>query len=159
MFRKQNQLPLLLVADDDADDRLLLQDAFQTLGFSTEVRFVENGEELLASLQGRDGSEPERLPHLILLDLNMPMLDGRETLRLIKADERLCSIPVVVLTTSQSARDVVESFMSGANAYVPKPGSFENLVRMLKVLCEFWLKWCMLPTNRELVESVSRSRW
>jgi CheY-like chemotaxis protein len=157
MFRKQNEPPLLLVADDDADDRLLLRDAFQSLGLALQVDFVENGEELLAALRSR-GNSPSRLPHLILLDLNMPLMDGRETLRLIKSDRRFCTIPVVVLTTSQSPRDVAESLVSGANAYIPKPASFDDLAGMLKALCEFWLTWCTLPTNQELLECLSRVR-
>lgn len=158
MLCNRNEHPLVLVADDDADDRLLVKDAFQSVGLDVEVCFVENGEELLDSLQGCGGHAAARLPDLILLDLNMPVMDGREVLRLIKKDRELRSIPVVILTTSQSEQDLAEAFASGANAYVPKPRSFDELAEMLKALCGFWFRWCLLPTRHQVRPAAWTSR-
>ena len=91
------------------------------------------------------GGQKNPLPGLILLDLNMPGIDGHEVLRAIKEDDDLRQIPVIILTTSGNEHDVTQSFQSGANSYVQKPVSFEELVASLKGLKEYWLDLSLLP--------------
>src|SRR5205807_5292916 len=120
-------------ADDDDDDRLLAQDALRESKLEGDLRFVENGEELLDYLNHRgkyqNPADAPR-PALILLDLNMPRKDGREALREIKADPELKRIPVVVLTTSKAETDVGTIYELGANSFISKPFQFEALVNV-----------------------------
>jgi CheY-like chemotaxis protein len=137
----------ILMADDDPDDRLLIQEAFQEAGLSTALYFVEDGEELMDFLrhEGKHSQAERPLPGLILLDLNMPRKDGREALREIRADQALRRIPIVVLTTSKSEEDICRSYDMGANSYITKPVSFESLVRMVELLGKYWLETVELP--------------
>jgi len=132
----------ILMADDDADDRLLVQEALIDAEFPEEnLAFVENGEELMNYLRGRGQySEPNKapLPDLILLDLNMPKKDGREALKEIKSDPNLRQIPVVVLTTSTLSEDVKVSYELGANTYISKPVSFDDLVSVMQTIKHYW---------------------
>ena len=129
------------MADDDADDRLLVTDAFNESGCAGELRFVEDGRELLDYLTHRGkyesaGEAPR--PRLILLDLNMPKKDGREVLREIKSDPDLKRIPVVVLTTSQADTDIGGVYELGANSFITKPVKYDSLVRVMKALDQYW---------------------
>ena len=140
----------ILMADDDADDRLLAKDALMECGLNNELHFVENGEELLDFLHRRGkyaGSSVPR-PGLILLDLNMPRKDGREALREIRADASLRKIPVVVLTTSRADADIVRIYELGANSFISKPTSFDLLVGVMKVLGQYWFGVVELPEKR-----------
>jgi CheY-like chemotaxis protein len=132
---------VVLMADDDADDRLLVTDAFNESGCAGELRFVEDGRELLDYLMHRgkyeSAAEAPR-PRLILLDLNMPKKDGREVLREIKADPDLKRIPVVVLTTSQADTDIGGVYELGANSFITKPVKYDLLVRVMKALDQYW---------------------
>jgi CheY-like chemotaxis protein len=114
---------------------------------------VENGEELLQYLrrEGEYRMAPGR-PDLILLDLNMPRMDGREALREIKTDPELRRIPVVVLTTSEAERDVLESYNLGVNAFVTKPVSFEDFADAMEALGEFWFDFVKLPPEHDADE-------
>jgi len=138
----------ILMADDDADDRRLTQEAFEDSRLANNLRFVENGEELMNYLrrQGRF-SDPEESPRpgLILLDLNMPRLDGRSALQEIKSDADLRQIPVVVLTTSSDDEDVFISYDLGVNSYIKKPVTFEALVAILQTLEKYWFEIVELP--------------
>lgn len=137
----------ILVADDDPDDRMLLQDALEESEVDGQIQFVKNGQELLDFLRAsveRDASGAAR-PALVLLDLNMPRKDGREALREIKSDARLRSTPVVVLTTSKAEEDVVGCYNSGANSYIVKPMSFEGLVEVVNTLGSYWGGTVRLP--------------
>src|SRR5260221_10914513 len=134
---------VILMADDDADDRLLAKDALAECGRASDLHFVENGEEILDYLRRRGryqqpGQAPR--PGLILLDLNMPKKDGREALREIKSDPDLRKIPVVVLTTSRADTDIDGMYGLGANSFIAKPVRFEALVNVLRVLGEYWFK-------------------
>ena len=134
----------ILMADDDADDRMLVRDALVDSALPGEVRFVENGEALLDYLnQTGDFAKPGQAPrpNLILLDLNMPRKDGREVLQEIKADVRLQRIPVIVLTTSRAHEDMEYSYALGANAYVVKPPTYDGLVKLMRALGETWSHW------------------
>jgi CheY-like chemotaxis protein len=141
----------LLVADDDADDRLMVQQALPEHPCKRGLRFVEDGEELLDYLhrRGKYASPAAALePSLILLDLNMPRKDGREVLAEIKADPKLRHIPVVVLTTSAAEEDVLRSYDLGVNSYITKPASFQELTEALRVLSQFWFDIVQLPPGR-----------
>jgi CheY-like chemotaxis protein len=138
----------ILMADDDADDRLLAQDALNECGAEAELRFVENGEELLDYLHRRgkfkDPASSPR-PSLILLDLNMPRKDGREALREIKASPEFRRTPVVIFTTSKADTDIGQIYDIGANSFISKPVSFDSLVAVMKTLGQYWCGTVRLP--------------
>ena len=139
---------IILMADDDADDRLLAKDAFDECHLLGEMRFVENGEELLDYLQHRgryNGESNLPLPNLILLDLNMPKKDGREALQEIKSLPELRRIPVVVLTTSKADTDIARIYDLGANSFISKPVSFDALVKVMKAISSYWCEVVELP--------------
>ena len=131
----------IVIADDDADDRFLMEDAFHECPIMHELKFVEDGEELLELLHG-DGryanGDGNICPNLVLLDLNMPKMDGRQTLKAIREDVHLKHIPVVILTTSVSDEDVTSAYSSGANSYISKPGTFEDMLEMTHTLAQYW---------------------
>src|SRR3954452_11607839 len=138
----------ILMADDDADDRMMTREAFEESHLVNDLRFVEDGEELLDYLKRRgryaDPASSPR-PALILLDLNMPRKDGREALREIKADPELRRIPIVVMTTSKAEEDIFRSYDSGASSYITKPVTFERLVELMKTLGQYWIEFVELP--------------
>jgi CheY-like chemotaxis protein len=146
---KQPGRPItILMADDDADDRLLCQQALDESRVLNDLRFVEDGEQLLDYLYRRgDYSDAEKAPRpgLILLDLNMPRKDGREALKEIKADPELRRIPIVVMTTSQAEEDIYRSYDLGANSFVTKPVTFDRLVDLMKALGQFWVEFVEIP--------------
>jgi CheY-like chemotaxis protein len=142
------KLVTILMADDDMDDREFARTAMQESRLMNELRFVEDGEELLDYLYRRGAySEPKSSPRpgLILLDLNMPRKDGREALREIKSNPALRQIPVVVLTTSKAEEDVFRSYDLGANCFISKPVTFDGLVEVVKVLDKHWFQIVELP--------------
>ncbi len=139
---------IILMADDDADDRLLAGDALEESRTDSDLRCVENGEELMDYLLRRGkyvepASAPR--PNLILLDLNMPRKDGREALREIKIHPDLRRIPVVVLTTSNADTDISSLYDLGANSFISKPFQFEALVRVMRVIDQYWFQSVELP--------------
>ncbi|HEX8436097.1 response regulator [Archangium sp.] len=138
----------ILMADDDEDDRELARKALEESRLPNKLRFVEDGEELLDYLHRRGQyADPKNAPDpsLILLDLNMPRLDGRETLRVLKSHSAFRRIPVVVLTTSNTEEDILHSYDLGANSYIIKPMTFEGLVEVMKVLDRHWFQLVALP--------------
>src|SRR5438874_1550328 len=140
----------ILMADDDADDRQMTREAFEESHLNNDLRFVEDGVELLDYLKRRGKySDPISSPRpgLILLDLNMPKKDGREALREIKADPKLKSIRVVVLTTSKAEEDIFRTYDLSAASYITKPVTFANLVDVVKTLGKYWLEIVELPEN------------
>lgn len=144
-----NQRPIsILVADDDPDDRMMIQEAFTENRIANEIVFVEDGEQLMAFLH-REGAyaklKDDPYPGIILLDLNMPRKDGREALRELKADPELCRIPVIVLTTSQAEEDIVRTYGDGVSSFITKPVSFEGLVDAVRVICRYWIQIVALP--------------
>jgi CheY-like chemotaxis protein len=146
----------ILMADDDADDRDFARTAAQEGRLMNELRFVEDGEELLDYLHRRGAyADPKDSPRpgLILLDLNMPRKDGREALREIKGDPSLRQIPVVVLTTSKTEEDILRSYDLGANCFITKPVTFEGLVEVVKVLDRHWFQLVELPPPLDPHES------
>lgn len=132
---------LILMADDDKDDCLLAKDALEESRLTNPMRFVHDGVELLDYLHQRDAyanAEANPRPGLILLDLNMPRMDGRTALSHIKMDPELRLIPVVVLTTSKQEQDVLKTYDLGANSFITKPVEFDDLVHIMKVIGEYW---------------------
>ena len=148
---RSNLKPItILMADDDAEDRQLTKEAFEENRLKNDLRFVENGEQLLDYLNRRGKYEdPESSPRpgLILLDLNMPRMDGREALQEIKADPRFKSIRVVVMTTSQADEDIAQTYNLSASSYIMKPVTFEGLLEVIRVLGKYWLEIVQLPDN------------
>jgi two-component system response regulator len=138
------------MADDDADDRELTREAFEENQIAHELRFVEDGEELLDYLHHRGKySDPASSPRpsLILLDLNMPRKDGREALQELKRDPRLRGIRVVIMTTSKAEEDVIRSYDLSAASYITKPATFERLVDVVRTLGKYWLEIVELPPD------------
>ncbi len=140
------------MAEDDPDDRYLaaeaLREAHSDDNPDDNLIFVEDGEKLLQYLrrQGDYAALPDTgLPDLILLDLNMPRMDGREALREIKRDPFLKQIPIVVFTTSQSDEDVERSYALGVNSFIVKPTSFDEMVRAFGTVIDYWFETCRLP--------------
>lgn len=139
---------VILLAEDDADDRMLVTRVLEKELMVRDVRAVWNGEELMDYLKVRgkySDAESAPRPALILLDLNMPRKDGREALQEIKDDPELRRIPVVVLTTSNSDLDVQQSYDAGVNAYITKPARFADMVDAFQVLHKFWFDIVRLP--------------
>jgi CheY-like chemotaxis protein len=132
----------VLVVDDDEDDRTFAREAFDEAGIPTDIRFADDGVELLDYLYRRGkfvSPESSPRPDLILLDLRMPRKSGHDALAEIKESPTFRPIPVVVLTTSDAEDDVIRSYELGANSYVVKPTTFSGLVDTLKHLCRYWL--------------------
>jgi len=146
---------VILLADDDEEDRMLACDALAESGLSNDIYCVTDGEDLMDYLHRRGLYTPPAdapRPGLILLDLNMPKKDGREALREIKADPDLRQIPVVVLTTSKADEDILRSYDSGASSFVSKPVTFEGLVNLMKGLGQYWFEMVDLPPQEERVK-------
>ena len=141
----------ILMADDDADDRRLTQEALEEGRLIYEVQFVNDGVELLDYLRKEGKFAPPAVVHrpgLILLDLNMPRKDGRTVLKEIKNDPALRQIPVVVLTTSKADEDIYRSYDLGVNSYIVKPVTFEALVDILQTLEKYWFAIVELPKEK-----------
>jgi CheY-like chemotaxis protein len=149
-MNKHGEPITILMADDDADDRRLTRDALEESRLANDLRFVENGEELLDYLRNQGKyANPENAPRpgLILLDLNMPRKDGRTALKEMKADPDLRQIPVTVLTTSKADEDIFRSYDLGVNSYIVKPVTFEALVDILQTLERYWFEIVELPPD------------
>jgi two-component system response regulator len=140
----------ILMADDDPDDRELTREAFEEAKLANDLRFVEDGVELLDYLHRRgkyaDPASSPR-PGIILLDLNMPRKDGREALQELKQDPRLRAIRVIILTTSKAEEDILRTYNLSAASYITKPVTFESLVDVVKTLGKYWLEIVELPEN------------
>ena len=150
MTADRHKIPItILICDDDEEDRMLTKTALEQAHVSNALRFVEDGEQLLDYLYqrgtyaGETGTAPR--PGLILLDLNMPKMSGREALKVIKEDETLRDIPVVVLSTSRLDEDIARSYQLGVNSFITKPVTFSGLVEAMNVLGRYWLEIVELP--------------
>lgn len=147
MPRDNSEPIVILMADDDADDRMLTRDALAESRLGNPFREVADGQELMDYLRktGRYANADAPRPGLILLDLNMPRMDGREALEQIKNDPKLRCIPVIILTTSKTEEDILRSYGLGANSFITKPVTFERLVEIVQVLGSYWLNIVQLP--------------
>lgn len=131
---------MILIAEDDADDRFLLQAAFDENSFGDDLQFVENGVELLDHLNGCLSAEDVLLPDFILLDLNMPKKDGREVLKEIKQVPDFRKIPIIIFSTTNNRQEITRCYELGANSYITKPNSFEQLIQVVKTIRHYWLE-------------------
>lgn len=137
---------LILIAEDDADDRFLLQTAFEEKGFKEKLDFVENGIELVSYLDNKHGNSDsdKGFPRIILLDLNMPKKDGREVLKELKQHPRYKKIPIVIFTTTKNENEIRRCYEMGANTYIVKPASFDGLLNTIEHIRSYWLETASL---------------
>lgn len=151
--RDKNMNPILiLMADDDEDDRMMTEQAMRKNRLANEIKFVVDGEDLLDYLchKGKYNEENSPVPDLILLDLNMPKKNGMEALKEIKANKKLKWIPVIVLTTSSAEEDIIKSYDLGVSSFITKPVTFEGLVKVVKEIDNYWFEVVKLPgTNNK----------
>ncbi len=135
----------VLLVEDDPGDVLLIREAFDFNKVHNNLKVVNDGEQALAYLKNEGDYADAHRPDLVLLDLNLPRKDGREVLEEVKADEQLRRIPVVVLTTSKAEEDVLRSYDLHANAYVTKPVDFEQFIRVVQHIDDFFVSVVKLP--------------
>lgn len=143
--------PTILVIDDDPADQFLVQEAMRTANLHYNLRLVSDGDEAIEYLYHRGRYAESRKaprPDLILLDLNMPRLNGRQVARAIKSDPNFRAIPIVVLTTSRLDQDVEELYQAGVNSYIQKPANFDEFTEALRDLSAYWLGRATLPVGR-----------
>ena len=149
-MRSKYSVPIL-IADDDMDDCQMIREALFESHLLNEIHFVHDGEQLIEFLnKERNKAQGNRnFPGLILLDLNMPKMDGREVLKELKNDPEFLQIPIIVLTTSQSEEDIVRSYNLGANSFITKPVEFETLVHILIGIGKYWFDIVKLPASKQ----------
>lgn len=135
----------VLLVEDDPGDVELTQEAMAESKLVAKLHVVENGVEALAFLRSEEPYTGQKRPDLILLDLNMPKMDGRTLLRELKADERLKLIPVVILTTSKAEEDIIKSYGLGANCYITKPVGLDQFTTVVSSIEDFWFTVVKLP--------------
>ncbi len=138
----------VLLVEDDPGDVLMTREAFLDHKLKNVLHVVDNGVDAMAFLRKEGEHADAPTPDLVLLDLNLPKMDGREVLAQIKADETLRSIPVVVLTTSEAEEDILRSYQLHANAYVTKPVDFERFLEVVRQIDEFFVTVVKLPRHR-----------
>ena len=141
-----NKNTTVIICDDDEDDVFLIKSVMEEIDFSNRVTCLKNGLELLEHLN-KHKNEPAI--GLILLDLNMPKMDGREVLKEIKNNPAFRRIPVVILTTSSSPQDIDQCYALGANSFITKPSSYDELHDAVATLIKFWIDLSQLPVNRK----------
>jgi CheY-like chemotaxis protein len=142
----EKNIDILLVEDSETDAELTLE-ALQRGKLENAVHHVRDGEEAMRYLRGEAEYSEASLPGLILLDLNMPKLDGREVLRRVREDERLKEIPIVIFTTADDDRDVLESEGLVANSYMVKPVDLNSFLSAIKQIDNFWVRLVAIPPN------------
>lgn len=150
--RHSEKAVVILQADDDEEDQMMTIKALKEISNNIDVRTVFNGEELLDYLKNKGEYEYNApRPGIILLDLNMPIMDGREALDQIKKDKLLRHIPVIVLTTSKDEEEVQYAYSQGANAYMTKPVKHTEYVTAMEALKKFWVEVASIPPACELM--------
>ncbi|WP_082495124.1 response regulator [Cellulomonas sp. Leaf334] len=135
----------VLLVEDDPGDVLMTREAFEDNKLRNRLSVVSDGVSALEFLRKEGEHVDAPTPDLVLLDLNLPRMDGREVLQALKADANLRSIPVVVLTTSEAEEDVVRSYSLHANAYVTKPVDFDRFIEVVRQIDEFFVEVVRLP--------------
>lgn len=140
-MQSRNNINLIVVADDDPDDRLLMEEAFEENQLPCSLKCVEDGVELLDFLnkKGKYEAENSLLPDLILLDINMPRKNGKEALKEIKANPQLRHIPVLMFSTSKSIDEISSTYALGANSFIVKPSSFDGILEVTKTIQKYWI--------------------
>jgi CheY-like chemotaxis protein len=143
---------VLVMVDDDEDDCLLVNDALKLACADCTFRCVGDGEQLLNYLD-RSGRQADLeacpFPDLILLDLNMPRMHGRTVLKILKTDPRFRAVPVIILTTSRELEDVKACYELGANSYITKQSTFDDVVSCFRTLMEYWIDVATLPRKKD----------
>lgn len=130
----------ILMIDDSEQDIMLIGDALESSGMLKSLGSVSNGEEAIKYLRKELPYQDKVLPNLILLDINMPVMDGHETLERIKSDEKLKHIPVIMLTTSDSSKDIKKAYKAHSNSYIVKPYEIEDLFNIVDTIKDYWSK-------------------
>lgn len=151
-MKKKGTPVVIVLAEDDEDDCLLIKEALAESRILNELHWVRDGEELMDYLKReKQYRHPQKapVPGIILLDLNMPRKDGREALMEIKSDPELKRIPVVVLTTSQSEEDILKSYDLGVNSFIRKPEGFADFVNVIRTLGRYWFEIVELPAGAD----------
>jgi CheY-like chemotaxis protein len=137
----------ILLVEDDEGDVLLTTEALEASKITNNMHVARNGEEALKFLRRQDGFAEAPRPDIVLLDLNLPRVDGREVLAQVKSDDELRRIPIIVLTTSEAEEDIVRSYDLHANAYVTKPVDFNRFLQVIQSIDEFFVTVVKLPTR------------
>jgi CheY-like chemotaxis protein len=135
----------VLLVEDDPGDVLMTREAFEDNKVATTLHVVSDGAEAMEFLRKEGDHSDAPTPDLVLLDLNLPRMDGREVLAAVKADDELRQIPIVVLTTSEAEEDVLRSYALHANAYVTKPVDFERFMEVVRKIDDFFVSVVRLP--------------
>lgn len=149
---EQSQLPVILLVDDNEDDYEATERSFRKASFMNPLHWCRSGQDALDYLHGEGSYKDDKtvgIPTLILLDLNMPGMDGRRVLEFIKEDDVLRSIPIIILTTSSDERDIKRCYCLGASTYIQKPVGFENLIEAARRIKEYWFGVALLPKVSE----------
>jgi CheY-like chemotaxis protein len=143
-FEGERPIEVLLV-EDDPGDVMMTREAFQDYKLHNQLHVVSDGAEAMAFLRHEGEYAGRPRPDLVLLDLNLPRMDGRQVLEAVKSDPELASIPVVVLTTSENEDDVLHSYSLHANAYVTKPVDFQRFIEVIRQIDDFFVTVVRLP--------------
>jgi len=138
-------IPVVLVCDDDPDDRTLIKEAFSAAEINAAVRFADDGSDLVHYMESCKGNQESPCPAVILLDLNMPKMDGKQALKWIKSHSEFRTVPVVIFTTSSEKSDIRECYQLGANTFMTKCVDFESLVDMACTFSKYWMDIAKLP--------------
>lgn len=151
-----NQKPMIMIAEDDANDVFIVQKSLKRAGINNPVKWVEDGEQALEYLRGEGQYENRQeypFPGVIITDLKMPKVNGFEILRWLRKHPECGVIPTVVLSASAQERDVVQAYQMGANCYLQKPATVEEMTALMKVMFDFW-NVCKIPslTSSECAE-------
>lgn len=140
----KKQLKVLLIEDNRGDVELIIE-AFNDNSMNSKITVVDNGEEAIVYLNAKEKGATESLPNLILLDINLPKVDGKEVLHYIKTNDKLKIIPVVMLTTSSLQKDILYSYNNQANCYIVKPANLKEFINTIRALETFWLDYVTYP--------------
>ena len=139
----------ILLVEDNEGDVGLVEEVFEDAKIRNTLHVAEDGEEAMLFLNKEKPFANAPTPDIILLDLNLPQKDGREVLEEIKTDDKLKRIPVVVLTTSKAEEDIVKSYDLHANSYITKPVDFDQFIKVIKSIEDFWLEVVRLPSSKK----------
>jgi CheY-like chemotaxis protein len=142
----KNKAKILLVEDNEGDI-LLTKEAFSEANLSNEISVVKDGQQAIRYLNKEAGFENEKTPDIILLDLNIPKINGLDVLKIIKSDPFLKTIPVIILSTSNSEKDILQSYERHANCYLTKPVNFSNFTSLIQMVTDFWITAVQLPKS------------
>jgi two-component system response regulator len=138
--------PFILIADDDNDDKFLLKTIFEENAFDTPLEFVSNGVELMSFLQQIESDRANlAYPLFILLDLNMPKMDGRQALKQIKENNNFRQIPIIIFSTTKNDIEIKRCYELGANTYVVKPANYKHLSETISSIRTYWLNVASTP--------------